>query len=142
MKNIYVGNISYQMTEEQLTELFGNYGAVSSARVVKDNRSGRSKGFAFVEMEEGAEAAIEAINGTEVEGRTLRVAEAHAPEERERRDDGDGNRRRFNGPRGGGRGGYGNRGGGGGGRGGRDGNRDGNRGGGNYGNRGRERNYE
>lgn len=131
MKNIYVGNISYQMTEEQLTELFGNYGAVTNARVVRDNRSGRSKGFAFVEMDEGADAAIEAINGTEVEGRTLRVAEAHAPEERERHDDG--NRRRFNGPRGGGRGGRG------GGRGGRD----GGHGGGNFGNRGRgDRSFE
>ena len=112
------------MTEEQLTELFGNYGAVTSARVVRDNRSGRSKGFAFVEMEEGADAAIEAINGTEVEGRTLRVAEAHAPEEREKHEGGE--RRRFNGPRGGGRGGRG-----------------GNRGGGNYGNRGHgDRSFE
>ena len=97
MKNIYVGNISYATTEEQLTQLFGGYGAVHSAKVVKDNRSGRSKGFAFVEMEDGAEAAIEAINGTELEGRTLRVAEAHAKEEgdfdRPRRNDSRGPRR-------------------------------------------------
>lgn len=77
MKNIYVGNISYQTTESGLSKLFGSYGTVGVVKIVKDNRSGKSKGFAFVEMESGADEAVQALNGQEYDGRTLRVAEAH-----------------------------------------------------------------
>ncbi len=77
-KKIYVGNMNYDNTEETLTELFSEYGEVISAKVIIDKYSGRSKGFGFVEMasEEEATAAIEALNGKEVNGRELKVNEA------------------------------------------------------------------
>jgi RNA recognition motif-containing protein len=76
--NIYVGNLAWGMTEEKLKELFEGYGDVESARIITDRDSGRSKGFGFVEMNNDAEgqAAIEALNGKEVDGRGLRVNEA------------------------------------------------------------------
>lgn len=84
MKNIYVGNLSYESTEEGLKNLFAGFGEVSLVKVVKDSHSNRSKGFAFVEMDDqGAEQAVTALNGTEFDGRTLRVAEAKAKEPRE-----------------------------------------------------------
>ena len=76
--NIYVGNLSYRMNDKDLEATFAKFGAVKSAKVIMDKETGRSKGFAFVEMEDSAagNAAIEALNGKETEGRTLRVNEA------------------------------------------------------------------
>ena len=75
MQKLYVGNISFRMADQDLTDLFGQKGEVLSAKIIMDRDSGRSKGFGFVEMgsKEAAEAAIEAYNGQEIEGRTLRV---------------------------------------------------------------------
>lgn len=82
--NIYVGNIAYSMTEQDLEQTFGEFGEVSDARVIRYADSGRSKGFAFVTMENQAEAeaAIEALNEKEVMGRNIRVNEARPREER------------------------------------------------------------
>ncbi len=76
--NIYVGNISYQSTEEELKELFSQYGEVTSAKIITDRETGRSKGFGFIDMadDEAGLKAIEEVNGTEVGGRTLRVNKA------------------------------------------------------------------
>ena len=76
--NIYVGNLSYDVGDAELKELFAQYGAVSSARVITDRETGRSRGFGFVEMptQAEAEAAIEALNGNESQGRRLNVNEA------------------------------------------------------------------
>jgi len=84
--NIYVGNIAYSTTEDDLREMFGAHGEVSSARVITDRDSGRSKGFGFVEMSdsESAQAAIDALNGKDLDGRTLTVNEARPREERPR----------------------------------------------------------
>jgi len=119
--NLYVGNLAYSMRDDDLNALFATHGDVDAARVIMDRVSGRSKGFGFVEMsdDEAAKAAIEAINGTEVDGRDIVVNEARPREER----------RDNRGGGGGGGGGY-NRGGRSGGGGGRSGGRDGNRGGG------------
>jgi len=78
LKNIYVGNISYSATEENIKELFEQYGKVNSAKIVIDRYTQRSKGFGFVEMENENEAdeAITAINGFELSGRNLKVNEA------------------------------------------------------------------
>ena len=75
---IYVGNISYQMTEDELRDLFAEYGEVEEAAIVSDRETGRSRGFAFVSMpdDEAARKAIEALNGTENGGRALTVNEA------------------------------------------------------------------
>ncbi len=77
-KKVYVGNLSYSMDDQALTDMFSAYGTVESARVVMDRDSGRSKGFAFVEMSSDTEAqtAIEKLNGTEQMGRSLNVSEA------------------------------------------------------------------
>jgi len=109
---LYVGNLAFQTTSEDLQELFAQAGTVESASVVEDRMTGRSRGFAFVEMStpEEAAAAIEQMNGREVGGRALKVNEAKP---RENRGGGGGGGRGFGGNRGGG--GYGgNRGGGGG----------------------------
>ena len=84
--NIYVGNLAYKMSEEELRSAFEAYGAVDSARFVIDRETGRSKGFGFVEMpnKEEAEAAIAGLNGTELCGRTVTVNEARPREERPR----------------------------------------------------------
>ena len=76
--NIYVGNISYQMNDDDLRNAFEPYGEVESARVIMDRDTGRSKGFAFVEMPDRDEAmaAIEALNGKEIDGRSVTVNEA------------------------------------------------------------------
>jgi cold-inducible RNA-binding protein len=105
-KNIYVGNLTFQTTADDLRELFAPYGTVTSAQVVSDRDTGRSRGFGFVEMSEGGEAAIAALNGKDVGGRTLTVNEAKPREDR----GGGGGRGGYGGGRGGsggGRGGYG-----------------------------------
>src|SRR3989442_11456742 len=82
-KKIYVGNLSYQTTEGDLTTLFEQVGQVDSVNVITDRDTGRSKGFAFVEMStEDADKAITQLNGTEVNGRTLTVNEARPREDR------------------------------------------------------------
>src|SRR5438067_6222623 len=113
-KNIYVGNLTFQTTADDLREMFAQYGTVTSAQVVSDRDTGRSRGFGFVEMSEGGDEAIAALNGKDVGGRTLTVNEAKP---REDRGGGGGGGR-------GGRGGYGGGGGDGGGRGGSGGGRD------------------
>jgi RNA recognition motif-containing protein len=82
MTNIYVGNLPYGMKDEELRNLFIEYGAVSSAKVIIDRDTNRSKGFGFVEMDDkaAAQTAIDALNGTEFSGRALRVNEARPRE--------------------------------------------------------------
>ena len=115
--DIYVGNLAYSTNDESLRSAFAAYGEVASARVVSDRMTGRSKGFGFVEMPDRAQAqsAIDALNGKELDGRTLRVNESQ-PKPREERG-GAGGGGGFRGGAGGG-GGGGFRGGAGGGRGG------------------------
>jgi len=86
--NIYVGNLSYGVSDDQLREVFEAYGTVSSAKVISDKYSGRSKGFGFVEMDDDNEAksAIEDLDGAEIDGRSVKVNEARPREERPRRD--------------------------------------------------------
>ena len=100
-KNIYVGNLTWECTADDLLALFQEHGNVARAQVITDRETGRSRGFGFVEMENDAEAqkAIEALNGTDYKGRPLTVNEARP---REDRGGGGGG-----GHRGGGRGGYG-----------------------------------
>ena len=74
--NIYVGNISWGLTDQDLENVFAEYGTVVSAKIITDRATGRSRGFGFVEMSDGAEAAIEALNGSEVDGRELVVNES------------------------------------------------------------------
>lgn len=76
--NIYVGNLSYQLTDDELRELFAEYGEVSNVNMITDKFSMQSKGFAFVEMERqmDAEEAIKALNGSLVKGRNLKVNQA------------------------------------------------------------------
>ena len=83
-KKLYVGNLAFQTTSQELQQLFGQAGTVESASVIEDRDTGRSKGFAFVEMSTDAEAtsAIEQFNGKEVGGRTLKVNEARPRENR------------------------------------------------------------
>ena len=85
--NIYVGNLAYRTTEEELQSLFSEYGAVDSVKIITDRDTGRSKGFAFVEMANQAEAeeAIKNINGREIDARELRVNESKPREDRPRR---------------------------------------------------------
>jgi|TARA_B110000263_G_C15001799_1_gene370859 RNA recognition motif-containing protein len=81
---IYVGNLSYQATEQELRDSFEPHGEVEETYIVRDRDTGRSRGFAFVEMptDEEAKAAIEVLNGREVGGRTLTVNEARPRQER------------------------------------------------------------
>ncbi|NLD45367.1 MAG: RNA-binding protein [Chloroflexi bacterium] len=114
-KNLYVGNLSYDTTDNRLRQAFEAYGEVSSVNVITDRETGRPRGFGFVEMatEEGAQAAVEGLNGTMIDGREIRVSEARP------REGGAGGRGGFGGgrgPAGGGRGVGGGRGGSGGGR--------------------------
>jgi len=80
--NIYVGNISWGMSDQDLEILFAEHGTVTSAKIITDRMTNRSRGFGFVEMSDGAEAAIEALNETEVEGRKLVVNESRPKESR------------------------------------------------------------
>ncbi len=76
--NIYVGNLSFEVTDDDLRQLFAAYGEVESANVIKDRFSGESRGFGFVEMpaKKDADAAIAALNGTDLKGRSITVNEA------------------------------------------------------------------
>ena len=116
--NIYVGNLPYKITENDLRDLFSAYGEVTSVSMIKDKMTGQSKGFGFVDMPDGAEgnAAIQGLNEQAVQGRNIKVNEAKPREDRPREGGGG---------RGGDRGGFG-----GGDRGGRGGDRGGNSGGG------------
>jgi RNA recognition motif-containing protein len=84
MKNLYVGNLPFTTTADELRETFGQYGNVTRAQVVGDRETGRSRGFGFVEMADGADEAIAALDGAEYQGRTLTVNEARPREERPR----------------------------------------------------------
>jgi cold-inducible RNA-binding protein len=114
-KNLYVGNMSFSTTEDQLRELFSQYGTVTKVQLIMDRETGRPRGFAFVEMSDGGDQAIQATNGMQLDGRTLTVNEAKPREDRPRGGGGGGG---YGGGGGGGRGGYGGGGGGGGGYGG------------------------
>ena len=81
-KNLYVGNLPFGTTTDDLREAFEQYGTVTRAQVVTDRETGRSRGFGFVEMSDGAEAAIQALNGAQLQGRTLTVNEARPREDR------------------------------------------------------------
>ncbi len=83
MKKIYIGNLPWSATEAELTEMFTKFGSVTSATILTDRETGRSRGFGFLEMSEGEDAdkAIQALDGTDMGGRALRVNEA---EQRER----------------------------------------------------------
>jgi cold-inducible RNA-binding protein len=109
-KNLYVGNMAFSTTEATLREVFSQYGTVTKVQLIMDRETGRPRGFAFVEMSDGGDQAIAALNGAQLDGRALTVNEAKPREERPR---GGG----YGGGGGGGGGGYGG-GGGGGGRGG------------------------
>ena len=80
--NIYVGNVSWGMSDQDLENLFAEHGTVTSAKIITDRMTNRSRGFGFVEMSDGAEAAIEALNETEIEGRKLVVNESRPKESR------------------------------------------------------------
>jgi cold-inducible RNA-binding protein len=81
-KKLYVGNLAFATTSDELRDAFSEFGSVSSATVITDRETGRSRGFGFVEMEDGAEQAIEAMNGKDLGGRTLNVNEARPREDR------------------------------------------------------------
>ncbi|MEJ2683493.1 MAG: RNA-binding protein [Candidatus Sulfobium sp.] len=85
MRKIYVGNIPYDTTEEDLRELFSEYGEIESLRIVKDQFTDRSKGFAFIEMvnEEDAKKIIATLNGKDLKGKALTVAEARPQQKRQ-----------------------------------------------------------
>lgn len=106
-KKLYVGNLSYSLDDQYLVDLFSEFGTVESARIVTDRDSGRSKGFAFVEMSSDSEAqtAIEKLNGTDQQGRAMNVSEAKPMAPRENRGGGfgGGNRNNSRGGFGGGR---------------------------------------
>jgi cold-inducible RNA-binding protein len=83
-KNLFVGSLPWSVNDEQLAQIFGEAGAVESARVITERDTGRSKGFGFVEMatDEDAKKAIDTLNGKEIEGRAITVNEARPREER------------------------------------------------------------
>ncbi|MDR1371880.1 MAG: RNA-binding protein [Dysgonamonadaceae bacterium] len=93
--NIFVAGLSFQTKDADLAQIFEEYGEISSARVISDRFSGRSKGYGFVEMEdeEAAKRAISELNGAELDGRQLSVSEARPKEERPKRDFGGGGNR-------------------------------------------------
>ena len=85
--NIYVGNLSYDVTQDELSDLFGEFGEVSSAKIIEDRDTGRPKGFAFVEMpnQAEAEAAIASLNEKDLKGREIKVNQARPREDRSQR---------------------------------------------------------
>lgn len=84
MKKVYVGNLSYNTTEDKLRTLFAEYGEIESVNLITDRDTGRPKGFAFVEMatDQAAQAAISALNGKSVDDREIKVDKANPPRER------------------------------------------------------------
>lgn len=84
MKRLFVGNLPYNTTDDDLVSFFSAVGAVSSARVICDRDTGRSRGFGFVEVEDGALKKATELNDTDFGGRKIRVSEAHEREQRER----------------------------------------------------------
>jgi RNA recognition motif-containing protein len=84
-KKLYVGNLSFETTENDLKELFAQTGSVETVRIITDHDTGRSKGFAFVEMQDGADKAIAVINGKDFNGRALTVNEARPTSRRDSR---------------------------------------------------------
>jgi RNA recognition motif-containing protein len=93
--NIYVGNLSYDATEDDIRQAFAEYGEVSSVNIITDRETGRPRGFAFVEMPDGEQAkqAIENVNLTDIAGRRVTVNEARPRSDRPRRGGGGGGRR-------------------------------------------------
>jgi cold-inducible RNA-binding protein len=81
-KNLYVGNMAFSTTEDQLREVFSQYGTVTKVQLIMDRETGRPRGFAFVEMSDGGDQAIAALNGQQLDGRTLTVNEAKPREDR------------------------------------------------------------
>ena len=81
-KNLYVGNLPWKATEQELHDLFSQYGQVNSVKIISDRETGRSRGFGFVEMEDGADEAMQTLNGAEFGGRNIRVNEARPRQER------------------------------------------------------------
>ena len=102
--NIYVSNLSFNVQDEDLKEFFAEYGEVTSAKVITDKFTGRSRGFGFVEMSDDAAAqkAIQEVDGATVEGRAIKVSEAKPREARPSNGGGGGGRRNFGGGGGGG----------------------------------------
>ena len=98
-KKLYVGNLSFDTTSDDLLALLGQHGTVTSAQVVTDRETGRSRGFAFVEMSSGAEAAVQALNMKEFQGRNLTVNEAKPREDGPRSGGGGGGGRGYGGGR-------------------------------------------
>tara|TARA_A100001011_G_scaffold400279_1_gene513788 strand:- start:18195 stop:18440 length:246 start_codon:yes stop_codon:yes gene_type:complete len=80
--NIYVGNISWGMSDQDLENLFAEHGTVTSAKIITDRMTNRSRGFGFVEMSDGGEAAIDALNEAEIDGRKLVVNESRPKDSR------------------------------------------------------------
>jgi cold-inducible RNA-binding protein len=105
---LYVGNLPFSISEHEVEDMFRQIGVVESTNLVTDRDTGRSRGFAFVEMDsrEAAEAAIATLNGREIDGRALTVNEARPRESRSPRGGGGGGGRGFGGGGGGGRGGF------------------------------------
>jgi len=97
--NIHVSNLSFNVNDEDLRDFFAEYGEVSSAKVITDKYTGKSRGFGFVEMpdDEAAKKAIAELDNGVVEGRTIRVSEARPKEERSNNGGGGNNRRSFSG---------------------------------------------
>jgi len=93
--NIYVGNLSYEATEDDIRQAFAEYGEVSAVNIIQDRETGRSRGFGFVEMPDAdqAKAAIENVNLAEIAGRRVTVNEARPKSDRPRRGGGGGGRR-------------------------------------------------
>src|SRR5581483_8586799 len=109
MKNIYVGNLSFDATEDQVRRLFEQYGPVDRVSIITDRDTGQPRGFAFVEMsdDDAAGKAMEALNGNNLSGRNLTVNEARPKADRPRREGGGGGNRGGYGRGGGGGGGWG-----------------------------------
>ena len=82
MKKLYVGNLPFSATEDEVRDLFEEHGSVGSVAIITDRETGRPRGFGFVEMEDGAERAIQSLNGHEMGGRALQVNEARPREDR------------------------------------------------------------
>jgi RNA recognition motif-containing protein len=83
-KNLYVGNLAFGTTQADLEQLFGQYGTVGKVQVITDRETGQSRGFAFVEMDSGADEAIKALNLSQFQGRSITVNEARPREDRPR----------------------------------------------------------